>query len=241
MLSQTSGDKHLINVTAARPKNDGPFCSKLEAKSELKKKQDKLHQQWPPIKETQRVVNRTLGLYQHGQQPKASSQSYQWPPPAVENPWNKEYSPKDFPTGHNIPSTLPICWELHEDSPLMMKPPTSAAVEQVKDAKIAKCPYWLEAFATRSAHSATISATSLEVVYNFLQKVIIFLRSSEAKDSVANDASLLDNLLRRANSPRGSADVSWFWRHLDRTLHAFSYATQTYSLRISFCQPPSER
>ena len=168
-------------------------------------------------------------------------QSYQWPPPAVENPWNKEYSPKDFPTSHNIPSTLPICWELHEDSPLMMKPPTSAAVEQVKDAKIAKCPYWLEAFATRSAHSATISATSLEVVYNFLQKVIIFLRSSEAKDSVANDASLLDNLLRRANIPRGSADVSWFWRHLDRTLHAFSYATQTYSLRISFCQPPSER
>ena len=112
---------------------------------------------------------------------------------------------------------------------------------KIKDAKIAKCPYWLEAFATRSAHSATISATSLEVVYNFLQKVIIFLRSSEAKDSVANDASLLDNLLRRANSPRGSADVSWFWRHLDRTLHAFSYATQTYSLRISFCQPPSER
>ena len=72
MLSQTSGDKHLINVTAARPKNDGPFCSNLEAKSEL-------HQQWPPIKETQRVVNRTLGLYQHGQQPKASSQSYQSP------------------------------------------------------------------------------------------------------------------------------------------------------------------
>ena len=71
MLSQTSGDKHLINVTAARPKNDGPFCSNLEAKSELKKKQDKLHQQWPPIKETQRVVNRTLGLYQHGQQPKS--------------------------------------------------------------------------------------------------------------------------------------------------------------------------
>ena len=89
MLSQTSGDKHLINVTAARPKNDGPFRSNLETKSELKKKQDKLHQQCPPIKETQHVVNRTLGLYQHGQQPKAGSQSYQWPPPAVENPWNK--------------------------------------------------------------------------------------------------------------------------------------------------------
>ena len=41
---------------------------------------------------------------------------------------------------------------------------------------------------------------SLEVVYNFLQKVIIFLRSSVAKDSVEKDASRLDDLLQRANS-----------------------------------------
>ena len=71
MLSQTSEDKHLINVTAVRPKTDGPFRSNLEVQPELKKKQEKLHLQWLPIKETQRVVNRTLGLYQHGQQPKA--------------------------------------------------------------------------------------------------------------------------------------------------------------------------
>ena len=81
-----------------------------------------------------------------------------------------------------------------------MKLLTSTAVEQVPDTRITKCPYWLEAFATRSAHSATISSTSLEVVYNFLQKVIIFLRSSVAKDSVEKDASRLDDLLQRANS-----------------------------------------
>ena len=146
----------------------------------------------PLIKETQRVVKRTLGLYQHGQQPKAGSSSYQWSP-TVENPWDKEFSPKDFSTAHKIPSTLPKRWELHEDSPLMLKPPTSTAVDQVPDA-------WLEAFAARSAHSATISSTSLEAVYNFLQKVIIFLHSFVAKDSIKNDASLIHGLLQRANS-----------------------------------------
>ena len=143
MLSQTSENKQLINVMAARPKTDGPFRSNLETQPELKKKQEKLHLQWPPIKETHRVVNRTLGLYQHGQQPKSGSLSYQWPPPTVDNPWSKEFSPKDFPTAHKIPSTLPKHWGLHEDSPLMLKPPTSTAVEQVPDAEIAKCSSWL--------------------------------------------------------------------------------------------------
>ena len=48
MLSRTSEDKHMINVTAARPQTDGPFCRNLEAQPELKKKQDQLHLQWPP-------------------------------------------------------------------------------------------------------------------------------------------------------------------------------------------------
>ena len=139
MLSQMLEDKHLINVTAARTKTDGPFHSNLEAQPELKKKQEKLHLQWPHIKETQWVVNRTLGFYQHGQQPKAGSSSYQWPPPTVENPWDKEFLPKDFPTAHKISSTLPKRWKLHGDSPLMLKPPTSNVVDQVPDAEIAIC------------------------------------------------------------------------------------------------------
>ena len=40
----------------------------------------------------------------------------------------------------------------------------------------------------------------MEAVYNFLQKVIIFLRSSVAQDSIKNDATHLDDLLPRANS-----------------------------------------
>ena len=90
--------------------------------------------------------------------------------------------------------------EQHEDSPLMLKPPTSITADQVPDAEIAKCSSWLEAFAARCAHSATISFTSLETVCNFLQKVIIFLRSSVAIDFIKNDGSLLDDLLLQANS-----------------------------------------
>ena len=47
MLSQTTEDKQLINVSATRPKSEGPFHSNLEKHHELKKKQDKLHLQWP--------------------------------------------------------------------------------------------------------------------------------------------------------------------------------------------------
>ena len=107
MLSQMTEDKQLINVSAAHPKSNGPFHSNLETQPELKKKQDKLLLQWPPIQETQRVVDVTLGLYQHGQQPKSGSSSSQWPTPTVKNSWDKEFSPKDFPTTHKIPSILP--------------------------------------------------------------------------------------------------------------------------------------
>ena len=43
MMSQTTEDKQLINVSSSRPKTEGPFHSHLERKSEFKKKQDKLH------------------------------------------------------------------------------------------------------------------------------------------------------------------------------------------------------
>ena len=82
----------------------------------------------------------------------------------------------------------------------MLKPPTATAVEQVPDAEISKCFFWLESFAARSAHSSTISSTSLEAVYNFLQKSIMFLRASAARDTLKNDVSRLDELLQRANS-----------------------------------------
>ena len=199
MLSQTREDKHLINVSSSCPKAEGPFHSHLERESQFKKKQDKLHLQWPPIKETKWVKDRTLGLYQHGPQPKAGSAST-WPPPTVKNPWAKEFSQKDFPTTHKIPSTLPKCWELHDDSPLMLKPPTATAVEQVPHVEISKCSSWLESFAARSAHSSAISSTSMEAVYNFLQKSIMFLRASAARATLKNDVSRLDELLRRANS-----------------------------------------
>ena len=119
MLSQTSEEASLINVSSSRPKPEGPYPSQLPATDELKKKQDKVHLQWPPLKDNSKVIHRTLGLYQHGPQPKSGT-SDQWPPPPVQNPWDKEFIPKDFPTTHKIPSTMPKRRDLHASSPLML-------------------------------------------------------------------------------------------------------------------------
>ena len=198
MLSQTYEAKQLINVTPSRTKSEGPFPSGLE--SEFKRTEEKLHLQWPPINTTQRVVDRTLGLYQHGRQPKAGSYSQPWPPPTVKNPWDKEFTPNDFPTAHKVPTPLPKRWKLHEESPIMLKPPTSSAVEQVPDNEIKKCSSWLEAFAARASHTSSISSTTLEAVYNFLLKVITFIRSSVAQGNIQDAAPIIDDLLQRVNS-----------------------------------------
>ena len=106
----------------------------------------------------------------------------------MKKPCETEFSPYNFPTTH----------KMHEDSPLMLKPPTSTAVDQVPDSEIAKCSSWLEAFATRSAHSVSFSFTSLEAVYNFLQKVM-FLRSFHLA-GLPQARHYTDDLLQWANS-----------------------------------------
>ena len=199
MLSQTSEEASLINVSSSRPKPEGPYPSQLAATDELKKKQDKIHLQWPPLKDNNKVIQRTLGLYQHGPQPKSGT-SNQWPPPPAQNLWDKEFIPKDFPTTHKIPSTMPKRWDLHASSPLMLRPPQSTAVMEVPDSEITKHPSWLEAFAARSAHTSSMSATSMVGVYNFLQKITRFLRASAAKDNIQNNITLVDDLIQRANS-----------------------------------------
>ena len=198
MLSQTSEDKHLINIPPSRTK--GPFRSNLESQAELKKTEEKLHVQWPPIKVTQWVVDRTLGLYQHGQQPKAGLSSSSWPPSPVTNPWDKDFNPKDFPTAHKVPSTLPKHWELHNDSPIMLKLLTSSTVEQVPDSEIHKCSSWLEAFAARTSHTASLSSTSLEVSYQFLLWVINIFRATIVQKKIDEAAPIIDEMLQRLNS-----------------------------------------
>ena len=199
MLSQTPEEVSLINVSSSRPKPGGPYMSDLTATDELKKKQDKIHLQWPPLKTHNKVIQRTLSLYQHGPQPKSGT-SDQWPPPPVRNPWDIDFVPKDFPTTHKIPSTMPKRWDLHASSPLMLRPPQSTAVTEVPDSDITKYPSWLEAFAARSSHTSSMSATSMGGDYNFLLKITRFLRASAAKNNIQKDITLVDDLLQRANS-----------------------------------------
>ena len=198
MLSQTSWVS-LINVSSSRPKTYDPFPSGLAVSEELKKKQEKIHLQWPPQKDHDRVIKRTLALYQHGPLPKSGTAD-KWPPPPVRNPWDKDFVPQDFPTTHKMPSTMPKRWDLHASSPLMLRPPQSTAVTEVPDSEISKYPAWLEAFAARSANTSSMSATSMVGVYNFLQKVLRFIRNSATKNNIHNDITLVDDLVHRANS-----------------------------------------
>ena len=174
MLSQTE-ESPLINVSSSRPKTDEPFPCGAISSNEMKKKHEKLHLQWPPQSVHKKVINRTLGLY-------------------------KTFVPKEFPTTHNIPSSMPKRWDLHSSSPLVLRPPQSTAVTEVPDSEISKSSSWLEAFAARAAHTATMSATSIVSVYNFQQKVLHFLCDSASKNNIQNDISLVDDLIQRANS-----------------------------------------
>ena len=198
MISQTD-EPPLINVSSARLKMEDPFPHGAVSSNEMKKKSEKMILQWPPQSSHSKVIDRTLGLYQHGPPPKAGTNE-KWPPPTVKNPWDKSFVPKEFPTTHKIPSTMPKRWDLHSSSPLMLRPPLSTAVQEVPDAAISKSSSWLEAFAARAAHTATMSATSIISVYNFQQKVLEFLRDSAAKNNIQNDISVIDDLFQRANS-----------------------------------------
>ena len=198
MLSQTE-ESPLINVSSSRPKTEEPFPCGAISSNEMKKKHEKLHLQWPPQDVHKKVINRTLGLYQHGPPPKAGTAD-KWPPPTVQNPWEKTFVPKEFPTTHKIPSSMPKRWDLHSSSPLMLRPPQSTAVTEVPDSEISKSSSWLEAFAARAAHTAMMSATSIVAIYNFQQKVLRFLRDSASKNNIQNDISLVDDVIQRANS-----------------------------------------
>ena len=155
MLSQTD-EPQLINVSSTRPKTEDPFPHSAVSSNEAKKKNEKMILQWPPQSSHSKVISRTLGLYQHGPPPKAGTNE-KWPPPTVKNPWDKSFIPKEFPTTHKIPSAMPKRWDLHSTSPLMLRPPLSTAVPEVPDAAISKSSSWLEAFAARAAHTATMS------------------------------------------------------------------------------------
>ena len=198
MLSQTD-EPPLINVSSTRPKTEDPFPHSAVSSNEAKKKNEKIILQWPPQSSHSKVISRTLGLYQHGPPPKAGTNE-KWPQPTVKNPWDKSFIPKEFPTTHKIPSAMPKRWDLHSTSPLMLRPPLSTAVPEVPDAAISKSSSWLEAFAARAAHTATMSATSIVSVYNFQQKVLEFLRDSAAKNNIQNDISVIDDIFQRANS-----------------------------------------
>ena len=99
-----------------------------------------------------------------------------------------------------VPSTLLKRWELHDESPIMLKPPTSSTVEQVTDTEINQCSSWLEAFTARASHTASLSSTSLEPSYQFLQRVINIFRASVAQKKIKKAAPIIDEMIQILNS-----------------------------------------
>ena len=158
----------------------------------------------------------------------------------------KDFVPKDFPTTHKIPSNMPKRWDLHASSPLMLHPPQSTAVTEVPDSDITKCPSWLEAFAARSSHTSTMSASSMGGVYNFLLKISRFLRASAAKNNIQNDITLVDDLIQRANSMALEAhlmahDAGVTSTELFTHLHLFRRHTVLESLTVDLPQRDKDR
>ena len=82
----------------------------------------------------------------------------------------------------------------------MLKPPTSSAVEQVPDTEIKYFLSWLEAFAARVSHNTSLSSTTIEASYHFLQKMMKIFRASIAQKNIQEAAPTIDDLLQRMNS-----------------------------------------
>ena len=74
MLSQTD-EPQLINVSSTRPKTEEPFPHSAVSSNEVKKNNEKMILQWPPQSSHTKVIDRTLGLYQHGPPPKVPMRS----------------------------------------------------------------------------------------------------------------------------------------------------------------------
>ena len=129
MLSQTTEDKQLTFVPATCPKSKGPFHRNLEKTPWTN---EEAGQTAPPVASYQADTTSYL-LYLGPLSTWPETQDWQFffsvASPYRGNPWDTEFTPKDFPTTHKIPSTLPKRWELHEDYSLMLKPRTSTAVD----------------------------------------------------------------------------------------------------------------
>ena len=156
-------------------------CSFREQQEEFHHDNTKAHLRWPVISSVSAVLDKTLALHQHGPPPKGLPASREWPPAPVSNPWDKNFTPKEAPTSVKVLVNLPKRWEPVDTSPLMLNPPKVTAVHQVPDSEISRFAVWLEAFSTRAAHSAALSATMLEASY--MQNLMVIEHLCESAPS----------------------------------------------------------
>ena len=200
-------------------------CSFREQQEEFHHDNTKAHLRWPVISSVSAVLDKTLALHQHGPPPKGLPASREWLPAPVSNPWDKNFTPKEAPTSVKVLVNLPKRWEPVDTSPLMLNPPKVTAVHQVPDSEISRFAVWLEAFSTRAAHSAALSATMLEASYRTWWSLNTYV----SQHQVGYDA-------RRGDTNYGSLSTTNELRcHGSTTDVAWHYSCSGGAL----CQPPS--
>ena len=233
MLSQTSEDKQLINVTAARPKANGPFRSNLEAQPELKKKQEELHLQWPQIKETQHVVDRTLGLYQPVPCPPSGLL------PQFRIPGIKSFPPKTFtPPIRSLPpyrsagnsmKTHLSCWNHQPPQPLIKfqmrrLPSVLTGLKPLQPDLLTPLPYPIRPWKLSITSSRRSSFSYALLLPRTLSRMTLLRWPPTASQLNCTGVS--------THVPRRRCDCHW-------TVHTLAYASEAYCTGVSRSIPAS--
>ena len=183
-----------------------------------------------------KVIDRTLALYQHGPPPNAGTAD-KWPPPPVQNPWDETFVPKEFPTTHKIPSTMPKRWDLHASSPLMLRPPQSyrgagsTGLRDIQEFFLAGsfrsqgCPYLYDVryFNGRRLQFPT-EGPPLHTWF--------YLKEQYSQWHFTCGWS---HPKSQFYGSRGSYNGSWFWSHRHGTVYTSTYAPSPLCLGLPYC------
>ena len=219
MLSQMTEDNQLINVSASRTKADGPFHSNIEKRLHLRSRT--IYNYSGPFKETQRVFKRTLGLYQLGQQHKAGSSSYQWPPLTGKKP-----------LGNSV-----LSLELSNHAQYAWGLSTDVKTSNIYGGRPSSRLWDSQMLLLVGGVCHPFCTLCIFRWITSCRKSLGFCTPSASQDALKRDLTRLDDLLQWPTPMSGRpTDVTWC-SVTATELYSSTYALETYSLRIALSWP----
>ena len=185
--------------------------------------------------------DRTLGPYQHGQQPKAGSSFSQWPPPTVQNPWDKEFSPRTFlppiwslppywSAGNSMKTHLTY-WNLKPPPPLIKSqtqrlPSVLPGLKPLQPDLLTLLPYPLRPWKLYITSFRKSSFSYVPLLSSTLSRMTFLSRTTSYSES-----SLLSWRLN-------SCPMTQVWLPLNCT-HTLAYASKAHHTGVSRSRPAS--